>query len=106
MNDLNSVIIEGNLTQDPESTVTKGWTTLCTFPVAVNRYYKKEGERFEEVAFFEIETWGRISSLENRHRCRARGVQADEASPECNRAGGPVCLSPSTSSTATPEPRQ
>lgn len=75
MNDLNSVIIEGNLTQDPESTVTKGWTTLCTFPVAVNRYYKKEGERFEEVSFFEVETWGRIAENCYEYLSKGRGVR-------------------------------
>ena len=75
MNNLNSVLLEGNLTRDPESTVTKGWTTLCTFTIGVNRRYKKEGEQKEEVSFFEIETWGRLAENCFEYLSKGRGVR-------------------------------
>jgi len=75
MNDLNSVLLEGNLTRDPESTVTKGWTTLCTFTIGVNRRYKIEGEQKEEASFFEIETWGRLAENCFEYLSKGRGVR-------------------------------
>ena len=75
MNDLNSVLLEGNLTRDPESTVTKGWTTLCTFSIGVNRQYKIDDEKKEEVSFFEIETWGRLAENCFEYLSKGRGVR-------------------------------
>ncbi len=75
MNDLNSVLLEGNLTRDPESTVTKGWTTLCTFSIGVNRQYNIDDEKKEEVSFFEIETWGRLAENCFEYLSKGRGVR-------------------------------
>jgi single-strand DNA-binding protein len=75
MNNLNSVLLEGNLTHDPESTVTKGWTTVCTFSVAVNRSYKSGDERKEEVSFFDIETWGKLAENCYEYLSKGRGVR-------------------------------
>ena len=75
MNDLNSVLLEGNLTRDPESTVTKGWNTLCTFSIGVNRQYKIEGEQKEEASFFEIQTWGKLAENCFEYLSKGRGVR-------------------------------
>ena len=56
MNQLNSVILEGNLTKDPDPSYTPKGTAVCRFTMASNRYYKQEGERQEEVGFYEIES--------------------------------------------------
>ncbi|MDR1596767.1 MAG: single-stranded DNA-binding protein, partial [Treponema sp.] len=39
MNNLNSIIIEGNLVRDPLFRSTTKGTPLCTFSIASNRYY-------------------------------------------------------------------
>jgi single-strand DNA-binding protein len=75
MNNLNSVLLEGNLTKDPESTVTKGWTTLCTFSIGVNRQYKVADEKKEEVSFFEIQTWGKLAENCFEYLSKGRGVR-------------------------------
>ena len=61
MNNLNSVLIEGNLTKDPDVNRTNNGTFVSTFPLACNRYYKADDELKEEVSFIDIETWGRLA---------------------------------------------
>lgn len=61
MNDLNSILLEGNLTADPEKTVTKNGYTICNFNIAVNHYKKKGEETIPETCFFSIETWNKLA---------------------------------------------
>jgi single-strand DNA-binding protein len=60
-NNLNSVLIEGNLVRDPViKTTTKG-TALCTFSLASNRYYRRNDAMEQEVSYFDIQTWGNLA---------------------------------------------
>lgn len=62
MNQLNSVILEGNLTQDPRSQTTAQDRLVCNFAVASNRYYRdRNGEVKSEVSYIDIESWGSIA---------------------------------------------
>jgi single-strand DNA-binding protein len=62
MNNLNSILIEGNLVRDPKFTTTPKGTPLCTFPIASVRYFKGSGDKLEkEVSFFDIETWAKLA---------------------------------------------
>lgn len=68
MNNLNSILIEGNLIRDPQTRTTTNGTMICTFSIATNKYYKK-GEMLErEVSFFDVETWSKLAEA-----CYARG---------------------------------
>lgn len=59
MNQLNSLILEGNVCKEPEIKEINGERNLATFSIAVNRYYKKSDGDFEqEVSYFDIEVWG------------------------------------------------
>ncbi len=58
MKNLNSVLVEGNLTQDPESKTFENGTELCKFSLAYNRSYKSQDTVKEEVSFFNVEIWG------------------------------------------------
>jgi single-strand DNA-binding protein len=61
MNNLNSILIEGNLVRDPVYRETAKGTPLCTFSIASNRFYK-QGELLEkEVSYFEVETWSKLA---------------------------------------------
>jgi single-strand DNA-binding protein len=78
MNDLNSVIIEGNLICDPIMATTSKGMDVCTFSIASKRYYLVEGKFQEEVSFFNVETSGRITQwcseeLENGRVVRVVG---------------------------------
>ena len=75
MNDLNSVLIEGNLTRDPVAAATPRGTPVCTFSVASNRYYRAENERQEEVSFFDVETWNKLAERCGEELHKGRGVR-------------------------------
>ncbi len=75
MNNLNSIILEGNLTKDPELKQTPRGTPVCHFTVASNRFYKTEEERREEVSFFEVEVWSRLAETCGEYLSKGRGVR-------------------------------
>lgn len=58
MNSLNSILIEGNLTEDP---VTDEESGRCSFVIASNRYFKQAGETQQEVSFFDVEVWAGLA---------------------------------------------
>ncbi|WP_010260702.1 single-stranded DNA-binding protein [Treponema primitia] len=61
MNNLNSIIIEGNLIRDPAYHETAKGTPICTFSIASNRFFK-QGEGLEkEVSFFDVESWSKLA---------------------------------------------
>jgi single-strand DNA-binding protein len=56
---INSVVITGNLTKDPELRSTKGGTPVCGLRVAVNTRRKGAGGEWEEKPnFFDVTVWG------------------------------------------------
>lgn len=72
---INTVILGGNLTRDPEVRYTPQGTPVATFGLAVNRAYKtKDGEQKEEVCFIEIETWGRQAEICEQYLRKGRPV--------------------------------
>ena len=75
MNDLNSILIEGNLTQDPELKYTTKRTALCYMTNAVNRYNKSEEETKQEAAFLDVECRAHIAGSCNQHQSKDRGVR-------------------------------
>lgn len=76
MNNLNSILLEGNLVRDPEIKETPTGTKVGSFCVASNRYYKNgEGERVEEVSFFDIEVWSRLAETCHEYLTKGRGVR-------------------------------
>jgi single-strand DNA-binding protein len=62
----NKVIMEGNLTSDPEVKQTKGGTSVCSFNIAVNRRYaKREGE--PKVDFFTVVAWSELADFVGKY---------------------------------------
>lgn len=75
MNNLNSIIVEGNLTRDPEYRLTPNGKPVCMLSVASNRYYKKDEETKEETSFFNVETWAKLADNCNQYLTKGRGVR-------------------------------
>lgn len=75
MASLNRVFLMGNLTRDPELRYTPSGTAVASFGLAVNRRYStKEGDRKEEVDFFDIEVWEKQAEMCNEYLTKGRGV--------------------------------
>ena len=64
MASLNRVILIGNLTRDPELRFTPSGSPVAGFGLAVNRTYtNKQGEKVENVDFFNIVVWAKLAEL-------------------------------------------
>lgn len=76
MNQLNSIIIEGNLCNNPEIKDTVNKSKLATFSIAVNRYYKKADGTFEqEVSYFDVEAWGNLVESVGKNAAKGCGCR-------------------------------
>ena len=72
---INTVILGGNLTRDPEVRYTPQGTAVASFGLAVNRTFRtKEGEQKEEVCFVDVETWGRQAETCGEYLKKGRPV--------------------------------
>jgi single-strand DNA-binding protein len=75
MNNLNSIIIEGNMVRDPLFRSTAKGTSLCTFTIASDRYYKQDSGLENEVSFFDVETWSNLADSCHDMGHKGRGVK-------------------------------
>jgi single-strand DNA-binding protein len=75
MNNLNSILIEGNLVRDPLLRSTAKGTPVCTFSLASNRFYKQDTGFEREVSFFEVETWAKLAESCHNLGHKGRGVR-------------------------------
>ena len=75
MNNLNSVLIEGNLVKDPDRfSFNNG--TMAKFGIGVNRYYRNAAkEPMKETSFITIQTWGALAEGCCRYLKKGRGVR-------------------------------
>jgi single-strand DNA-binding protein len=75
MNQLNSVLIEGNMERDPEFSETAEGMTVCTFSITSNRFFKKNEELEKEVNYFDVETWAKLAESCKKLGHKGRGVR-------------------------------
>jgi single-strand DNA-binding protein len=75
MNNLNSILIEGNLVRDPELSYTPKGTAVCKFAVACNRSYKQDDEFQKEVSYFDVSAWMRLAEVCGEYLKKGRGVR-------------------------------
>jgi single-strand DNA-binding protein len=75
MNNLNSILIEGNLVRDPLLRNTPKGTSVCTFSLASNRFFKQDTGLEREVSFFEVETWAKLAEACSNLGRKGRGVR-------------------------------
>lgn len=59
MKNIAHIILDGNLTSDPEIKTLNSGKSVATFTLAVNHDYKSTSEEPGEVSFVEIELWDR-----------------------------------------------
>jgi single-strand DNA-binding protein len=75
MNNLNSILLEGNLVRDPVLKNTAKGTPVCTFSVASNRFFKQDDGLEKEVSYFDVETWARLAENCRDLGHKGRGVR-------------------------------
>ncbi len=75
LNNLNSILLEGNLVRDPELSYTAAGKPVCTFTVASNRFYKQGEETQKEVSYFDVTTWAKLAEACGEYLAKGRGVR-------------------------------
>ena len=75
MNNLNSVLVDGNLVADPDYRETTKGTPVCNFRLGSNRYYRVDTELQEEANFFEVETWAKSAERCRDNLAKGRNVR-------------------------------
>lgn len=76
MNQLNSLILEGNLAKDPVIYEPAAGFKVCKFALGVNRFYKnKKDEGVNEVSFFDVEAYGKSAEVCMQIAKKGRGVR-------------------------------
>jgi single-strand DNA-binding protein len=75
MNNLNSILIEGNLVRDPLLRSTPKGTSVCTFTLASNRFFKQDSGLEKEVGFFDVESWAKLAEHCYNQGHKGRGVR-------------------------------
>lgn len=76
MNNINCLIVEGNITRLPEFKTTTHGYPICKLPIAVNHYYKKANtnEYVDEVSYFDVETFGKLAEICAKFSQKGRGI--------------------------------
>ena len=76
MNQLNSLILEGNLVRDAVLAEPAPGFKKCNFSVGVNRFYKnRKNEDVNEVSFFDVEAYGKMAEYCESKAKKGRGVR-------------------------------
>lgn len=68
----NKVILIGNMAQDPELKSTTNGTTTCSFSIAVNRRFAKEGE--QSCDFINVVTWKTTAEFVAKHFTKGKQI--------------------------------
>ncbi len=76
MNNLNSIILEGNLVRDPELKMTQSGTNVCRMQIATNRYYRKGEEQVKEVMYLCVEAWANTALICQEYLGKGSWVRA------------------------------
>lgn len=76
MNNLNSIIVEGNLARDAVLTEPVSGFKVAKFTIAVNRFYKNQnGDGIEEVSYFDVEAYNTMAEYCEKKGKKGRGVR-------------------------------
>ncbi|MHB9294012.1 putative Single-stranded DNA-binding protein [Hollandina sp. SP2] len=75
MNNLNSILLEGNLVKDSLLKTTPRGTAVCTFSLASNRFFKRETGMEQEISYFEVESWAKLAENAHTQGRKGRGVR-------------------------------
>lgn len=75
MRNYNLIIVEGNLTRDPEFSYTKNNNAMLKFSVA-NNYVSidKDGQKVKEVSYFDVIAFGTLAEVFNKYLRKGKRI--------------------------------
>ena len=72
--DLNSVILIGRLTRDPEYKIVGEGSSLVNFSIANNRTYVVNGVKKDETHYFECVAWGKLAEIIKEYASKGKQI--------------------------------
>lgn len=72
--DMNVVTLVGRLTRDSEIKYLQSGTSVTRFSIAVNREKRSNGQREDEVSYFDIVLWGKFGEAIQKYLVRGTQV--------------------------------
>jgi single-strand DNA-binding protein len=75
MNNLNSILLEGNLVGDPDLTSTPEGTTICRFSISCTRFHKRDDLCQEEVSTFAVTVRDKLAEICKENLKKDKGVR-------------------------------
>lgn len=75
--DVNRVNLIGNLTRDPEIKQIPSGTSICSFSIASNRVWLKNGEKQQDVSYFNCILWGKAGEALHKFAKKGQKVAVD-----------------------------
>lgn len=76
MNQLNQIIIEGNVVKQPELREPVPGFKTCSIPIAVHRFFRdKNGEGKEEVSYVDIEAFNGMAEYASDKAVKGRAIR-------------------------------
>jgi single-strand DNA-binding protein len=77
MNNINRVVLTGNLTADPELRSTPSGTAVCSLRIACNTRRKDGEEWVDKPNYFDVTVWGGQGESAARYLSKGRPVAID-----------------------------
>lgn len=74
MTDINSVILIGNLTRDCELKYMQSGSAIATFSLAVNQTYVSNGQKTDNVYYFDIAVFGKMAESLSQYLTKGKKV--------------------------------
>jgi single-strand DNA-binding protein len=75
MNNLNSIVLEGELMKTPDYQTDKNGNQVCRFALASSRYFKNANGIEKETSYFDIEARGELAAQCRRYGYQGRGAR-------------------------------
>jgi single-strand DNA-binding protein len=75
MNNLNSVLLEGNLIDNPSFKKIKGELPVCKFTIRSSRHFVEDGGRIKEDSYFDIVVYDKQAEVCKEYLEKDRGVR-------------------------------
>ena len=75
MNNLNSILIEGNLVRDAQIKTTEAGNAVCSFTIATNRFHRDADGMAKEVSYIDVEAWSKTAENCHAKGYKGRGVR-------------------------------
>jgi len=75
MNSKNTIVLIGRLGRDAEQKYLQSGDSVVNFSMAINAWYKKDGEKIEKTEWVDVAVWGKLGEALLQYLTKGKEVQ-------------------------------